>query len=104
MAILVVFEFPSEGPWGQEMAESYQELAGDIAAENGLVWKVWTEAPERGVAGGVYLFGAERAARAYIAKHAARLRAWGIPDIDVREFGVNRELSRLTGAPVEVTE
>jgi hypothetical protein len=98
VATLVVFEFPSVGPWGHEMAEGYRDLAADIAAEPHLVWKVWTESSTRGVAGGVYLFETQEAARAYTAKHAARLRAWGVTDIDVREFEVNSVLSELTRA------
>src|SRR5690349_18505221 len=53
---LVVFEFPFEGPWGQGLEAAMGELAADIAREERLAWKLWTEAPERGTAGGVYLF------------------------------------------------
>lgn len=96
MATLLVFEFPFSGPWGEEMANALHELAVDIAGEPGLIWKVWTEAPERGVAGGVYLFETEEASRTYMAKHSARLAQFGIKDIDVRSFAVNDTLSALT--------
>ncbi|STD70308.1 YdhR family protein [Corynebacterium renale] len=56
MATLLVFEFPSTGPFGAKAVDAYRELAEDIAGEPDLVWKVWTEDPARGVAGGVYLF------------------------------------------------
>ena len=51
MATLLVFEFPMEGPWGDEMAAAFSGLAEDIAGETGLIWKVWTEAPERKTGG-----------------------------------------------------
>lgn len=96
MTILLAFEFPFGGPWGQEMAVALRGLADDIAAEPGLIWKVWTEAPDRGVAGGVYLFDSEENARAYTAKHTVRLNDFGIVDIDVRSFFVNEPLSVMT--------
>lgn len=96
MTTLVVFEFPFAGPWGDEMAGALSGLAADIAREPGLIWKVWTEAPERGVAGGVYLFDSEQAAETYTAKHSARLGGFGIKGIDVRSFAVNERLSELT--------
>jgi len=96
MTTLVIFEFPFSGPWGDEMAGAMQGLATEIADEPGLIWKVWTEAPERSVAGGAYLFDSEAAADAYTKKHSARLAALGITDIDVRSFGVNEPLSVVT--------
>ena len=96
MTTLVVFEFPFSGPWGDEMAEALQGLAADIAGEPGLIWKVWTEAKERGVAGGAYLFETEEAAKAYTAKHSARLAQFGITGIDVRSFAINEPLSVVT--------
>ena len=96
MATLLVFEFPMEGPWGDEMAAAFSGLAEDIAGETGLIWKVWTEAPERKVGGGVYLFEDEASARAYTAKHSERLQGFGITGIDVREYDVNEALSVIT--------
>ncbi|MEW5421623.1 monooxygenase [Amorphus sp. 3PC139-8] len=96
MATLLVFEFPSEGPFGGAAAEAYRELAEDISQEPNLIWKVWTESSEKGVAGGVYLFETEDAARAYTEKHAARLTNFGITDIQVREYSVNDPLSVIT--------
>ena len=78
------------------MASALMGLAEDIAGEPGLIWKVWTEAPDRGVAGGAYLFETDAAARAYTAKHSARLKEFGITGIDVRTFSVNETLSAVT--------
>lgn len=96
MTTLLVFEFPSEGPWGDSAADAYRGLAEDIAQEPDLIWKVWTESPEKGVAGGVYLFKTEDGARAYTEKHGARLKSFGITDIQVREYAVNEPLSAIT--------
>ncbi|NJA60985.1 YdhR family protein, partial [Streptomyces sp. NEAU-H3] len=40
---LVQVDFPSEGPFGAEMAAAYEELAHTITREPGFVWKLWTE-------------------------------------------------------------
>ena len=96
MATLLVFEFPSEGPFGDAAAQAYRGLAQDIAGEPGLVWKVWTEDPDRKVAGGAYLFETGEQARAYTEKHSTRLAGFGISGIDVRSFEVNDALSAIT--------
>ncbi|GAA3715914.1 monooxygenase [Streptomyces tremellae] len=93
---LVQVDFPSGGPFGEEMAEAYSELAHSIAGESGLVWKLWTENPEAGEAGGVYLFSTREDAQAYLDKHTARLSSWGTEDIRGRVFRVNPALSRIT--------
>jgi hypothetical protein len=38
------------------MGTALEELAGDIAAEEGLIWKIWTENQDEKHAGGIYLF------------------------------------------------
>ena len=96
MTTLLVFEFGFRGPWGKEMAHALNGLALDIAQEPGLIWKVWTEAADRGVAGGVYLFDSVEHAQTYTEKHSARLKDFGITDIDVRSYGVNESLSMAT--------
>lgn len=99
--ILVQFDFPFQGPWGREMAAVMADLATDIAAEPGLRWKLWTEAPDTGRAGGIYLFDSREAAEAYRTKHGARLTAIGITDIRSIIFGVNEGLSAITRGPLE---
>ncbi len=97
---LLQFDFPFEGPWGEEMAKAMHDLATDIAAEDGLVWKIWTENPEERRAGGIYVFRDAASAARYRAKHAERLRAFGIDGIEARAFEVNAPLSRVTRAPL----
>ncbi|MFL4475954.1 monooxygenase [Paeniglutamicibacter sp. MACA_103] len=93
---LVQVDFPSDGPFGDEMANGYAELAHSIAREPGLVWKLWTENNETGEAGGIYLFTTEEDARAYLKMHSARLAGWGITGIRGKVFAVNRSLSQIT--------
>lgn len=98
MATLLVFEFPSTGPFGDETVRAYRGLAEDIAGQAGLIWKVWTEAPERGVAGGVYLFADRAAADAYTAMHTERLAGFGVTDVTATSYEVNEALSAIDHA------
>ncbi|HBS50208.1 MAG TPA: monooxygenase [Rhodobacteraceae bacterium] len=97
---LVQFDFPFTGLWGDEMVAARGDLARDIAQEDGLVWKIWTENPEEGRAGGIYVFETPEAAVAYRDKHSARLAEFGITGINAQMFDVNEGLSALTRAPI----
>lgn len=100
MITYLQFEFPYDGPWGEAMAVHLDGLAHQIAAEDGLTWKIWTENPEAGRAGGIYQFRDEAAAERYRRKYVARLTGIGITDINTRCFEVNTALSRITRAPI----
>lgn len=103
MPVIAYFEFPlSEGPWGDDAVGVFTDLAAEISAEPGFRSKIWTEDPERGVAGGVYVFDDAASAEAYVAKHTTRLAGFGITDIDARIIGVNEGLSALTNGAVSV--
>ena len=101
MTTLLVFEFPSTGPFGADAEAAYADLATDIAGQDGLIWKVWTEDPQRQVAGGVYLFADETSAQVYVDKHTARLAGFGITDITATSYEVNEGLSRIDHAVLE---
>jgi len=96
---LLQFDFPFEGPWGPEMTAAFGELAQDIAAEDGLIWKIWTENRAENRAGGIYLFRDAEAAERYRQKHAARLTSFGITGIVARAFATNADLSAITRGP-----
>ncbi len=98
MPVALLFRFPFPGPWGEELAQASQELASDIAHEDGLVWKIWLENRETGQAGGIYLFEAAAAANRYRRKHEQRLGAMGLGEVKVDVFSVNTGLSVLTMA------
>lgn len=100
MPCILQVDFPYNGPWGEEMAAAMEPLAESIAKEHGLLWKVWTEAPSRSEAGGIYLFAEEPDAERYLAMHSARLREWGVPVVRAKIFGVNADLSRIDRAPL----
>ncbi|GGE09085.1 Putative mono-oxygenase ydhR [Gemmobacter megaterium] len=97
---LVQFDFPFAGPWGAGMTEALGGLAQDIAAEPGLVWKIWTENAADGRAGGIYVFDNPDAAAAYRDKHSARLASFGVTGIVAHSFDVNADLSAITRAPL----
>jgi len=100
MYFLVQVDFPYSGPFSDEMSEAMRGLAEDIATEPGLVWKIWTESEEAGMAGGIYLFDNEADAKRYIEKHEARLTQFGIKDIRSIIFHTNDTLSKIDRAPL----
>ncbi|MDQ2079198.1 monooxygenase [Xanthobacteraceae bacterium Astr-EGSB] len=97
---LVQFDFPSDGPWGEANAARHDEMAKDIAGEDGLIWKIWTENEAERRAGGVYLFRDAKNAERYRQKHEARLTRSGVRGIVARTFTVNIPLSGITRAPL----
>lgn len=100
MNFIVQVDFPYSGPFGEQMSAAMQGLAEDIAAEPGLVWKIWTESEKEQIAGGVYLFDNEADARRYVDKHTARLTAFGITGIRTLVVSTNDPLSRIDRAPL----
>ena len=94
----LLFRFPFPGPWGKAMTDHARGLAGDIASEPGLIWKIWLENRESGHAGGIYLFDGAAAAERYREKHERRLAAMGLAGVTANAFAVNAELSALTMA------
>lgn len=100
MNFIVQVDFPYSGPFGEQMSAAMQGLAEDIAAEPGLVWKIWTESEKEQIAGGVYLFDNEADARRYVDKHTARLAAFGITGIRALVLSTNDPLSRIDRAPL----
>ncbi len=98
-ATVLIFDFP-HGAFGPERTEALKPLAEDIAGQPGLLWKIWTEEPAEGRAGGVYLFETREAAEAYHAMHAARLAARGVTGITATYRGVNDVLTRIDRGPI----
>lgn len=97
---ILQIDFPFEGPFGNDMSTAMQSLAEDIATEDGLLWKIWTEDADSKQAGGVYLFSERSAADAYLAKHSQRLTEAGVRNIRSRIFVVNQPLSLINRAPL----
>ena len=100
MAVILQIDFPFQGPWGAEMSAALRDLATSIAQEPGLIWKIWTENPASAAAGGIYLFSDRASAEAYLAMHTARLKGFGIPEVNGKIFDVNPALSAIDRAPL----
>lgn len=100
MTTLVQFDFAFDGPWGEQFTSACRDLAMDIAAEPGLIWKLWGENRETRRASGVYLFDTPENAEAYVMKHRPRLARFGVTDPGCSIFSLNLPLSRMTRAPI----
>ena len=100
MPTLVQFDFPMQGPWGDEMAAAFGDLAAIISRAPGLRWKIWTENETEGTGGGIYLFEDDDSARAYVEEHTVRLEGFGVTEIRARTFHVNEPLTLVTRGPV----
>ncbi len=97
---LIQIDFPMRGPFGGDMSAAFKELAEDIAKEEGLIWKIWTENATTKEAGGIYLFADEANARRYLKKHTERLEKFGMQGIASKLFDVNVPLSLIDKAPL----
>lgn len=100
MAVLLQIDFPSSGPFGDQMAEAYADLAASISTEPGLLWKIWTENADDQTAGGIYLFADGPAAHAYADMHTQRLESFGVNGIRAKYFDVNETLTAVTRGPL----
>ncbi|BAE86574.1 monooxygenase [Desulfitobacterium hafniense] len=92
---LLQIDFKMKGPWGKEMSMAFEGLAKDIAAEEHLIWKIWTENEATEEAGGIYLWQNEEALDRYVIKHIARLNSFGITEINSKKFDVNIPLTEI---------
>jgi hypothetical protein len=93
---LLQMDYLFTGPWGDEMAVVYSDLAHRIADVPGLICKVWTENREAGEAGGIYLFEDEASLDAYLGGKLERMKAAGIEGLRIKKFDVNEPLTRIT--------
>jgi len=100
MKYLLQVDFPHSGPFKEEFTEAFTDLAKDIANEEGLIWKIWTENEETKEGGGIYLFGNLADAKRYLDKHTKRLESFGYTNIRAKIFHVNEALSVIDGAPL----
>lgn len=96
MKCLLQIDFPYSGPFGSEFFDAMKELAENIAIENGLIYKLWTENEETQEAGGIYVFDNLGDANRYLEKHTQRLTSFGFKDIKSKVFIINEALSAIT--------
>lgn len=100
MPTILQVHFPFEGPFGKAMVDAMAPLAQSINDEPGLLWKIWTEDPEKKRAGGVYLFTSQENAEAYCKMHTARLKDLGVTNIDAQILAANEPLSTINNGPL----
>lgn len=100
MAKLVQVDFKFNGLFGDDMAKGMRELAESITHEPGFIWKIWTESEQDKEGGGVYLFEDDKTAASYLEMHTARLKSFGIDEVNGKIFDVNTELSKITKGPI----
>lgn len=100
MKKLLQMHFNFNGPFGEEMSSQLKELAQSINQEPGFIWKIWTESEENQEAGGIYLFENEETAKAYVIKHAARLKPIGVEELVFKIFDINEPLSLINNGKI----
>ncbi|KXH87029.1 monooxygenase [Sporosarcina sp. HYO08] len=101
MAYILQVDFPMNGPFGNEMAEAFSDLAKSINEEEGMTWKIWTENPETNEAGGIYLFETKQSAEKYLDMHTKRLAGFGIETVNAKIFTVNSALTEINKGPLK---
>ena len=81
-----------------EYEEAVTPVAEEIAAVNGLRWKVWLMNEAEQLAGGIYVFDDEEAANAYLEGPivAATVKHPALSDFDVKVFDAIDGLSKVT--------
>ncbi len=101
MAYLLQVDFPMDGPFGEEMAQGFADLARSINNEEGFIWKIWTENEEAKEAGGIYLFETMETAEKYLEMHTKRLQGFGISNVNGKIFAINSRLTEITKGPLK---
>jgi putative monooxygenase ydhR len=99
---LLQIDFPSHGPWGEDLTKKASDLAHHLNKTPGMLWKIWTENSQTGECGGVYLFSDESSANEFLKEHLPRLDSMGFKDVRAKVFDVNESLSNITRAPIAV--
>ena len=99
---LLQIDFPSHGPWGEELTKKVSDLAHLLNKTPGMLWKIWTENSRTGDCGGIYLFTDETSANNFLKEHLPRLDSLGIKHVRAKVLDVNESLSQITRAPIAV--
>ena len=101
MTYVLQVEFKMNGPFGDEMAEAFTDLAKSINEEDGFIWKIWTESPETNEAGGIYSFETKETAEKYLDMHSKRLAGFGVTGVNAKIFAINSKLTEITKGPIK---
>lgn len=95
MVTILQVDFPLDGPFGNEMAQQFRDLAESINHEPGFLWKIWTENESEQEAGGIYAFDNKTHANQYLEMHSQRLKSMGVPYVNAKVFDVNESLTKI---------
>lgn len=91
---------------GMTRAEWEQRYSDEVATKflsvDGLAWKIWLDAPDEPVVGGIYLFETMAQAQAYLdGPIVARLKSNpAVADLSTRLFNVRERMTAITRGPV----
>lgn len=93
------FRFSVTGP---EYEAAVSPLAGDFAALDGLIWKIWMINEDEGEAGGIYLFEDEASVQAYLDGPLAAgvISHPALSQFSVKRFDVMEDVTEVTRGPV----
>lgn len=95
MKTLLQIDFSFNGPFGEDMSKGLKDIAESINQESGFIWKIWTENEKEREAGGIYLFENESSALSYLEMHTARLKQFGVEEVNAKIFDVNVSLTEI---------
>ena len=101
MAYVLQVDFKHEGPFGDEMANAFSDLAKSINEEPGFLWKIWTENVETREAGGIYIFETKEDAKKYEDMHRERMGSLGVTNPNFKIFDINERLTQITNGPIK---
>ena len=86
-------------------AKDTEQFARVIAAQKGLLWKIWIGDEGRSEVGGIYLFESDKAARDFVNGPVfAQIKGMpGFTNVEAKLFDINEECSAITRAPLPAT-
>lgn len=87
----------------KDLKKEFESLVNDIAAVQGLRWKIWILNEQENEAGGVYLFEDKDSVQAYLeGPIVAGLKAHpALSEISVKQFDIVEDLTAITRGPVK---
>jgi hypothetical protein len=87
----------------KDLKKAFESLVNDIAAVQGLRWKIWILNEQENEAGGVYLFEDKDSVQAYLeGPIVAGLKAHpALSEISVKQFDVVEDLTAITRGPLK---
>lgn len=100
LVYILQVDFSIEGPFSEDMAHQFSDLAKSINKEPGFLWKIWTENEYSKEAGGIYAFETENDAQNYLTMHSKRLASIGVNEVNAKIFTINETLTKITHGPI----